>query len=259
MDYLLRTEQLEKNFGGIVAINKLDLNVKKGEVIGLIGPNGSGKTTVLNVVTGVYKPTGGKIFFNGEEIQGLTPHAVCQKGIGRTFQNIRILGSQTVYDNIRLGAHINTKANLFDILVGTRKEKEENKRLKVEIEEVLDFIGFPQYINEYAKNLPYGILKVLEIGRALMAKPSLLLLDEPAAGLNSSEKEELMKLVEKISKKGISILLIEHEMKFVEGLSDRVFVINYGKKISEGTYDFVKKDKAVIEAYLGTGREKKNA
>ncbi len=249
---LLRTDQLVKRFGGLTAVDHLDLEVSEGEICGLIGPNGSGKTTVLNVITGIYKDDGGKVLFDGKEIQGLMPHTVCEMGIARTFQNIRILGSQTVYDNVRLGLHIQTKADLFNIIFNTRKVKNENQRIKKEIEEALDFVGMLQYKDELIKNLPYGKQKVLEIARAIVARPKLLLLDEPAAGLNTAETENLMELVRSISQRGISILLIEHEMAFVEGLTDKVYVINYGRKIAEGTFNEIKNDPGVIEAYLGT-------
>lgn len=249
---LLQTVELIKRFGGLMAVDRLDLRVNEGEICGLIGPNGSGKTTVLNVITGIYKNNGGKVIFDGKEIQTLTPHEICEHGIARTFQNIRVLGSQTVYDNVRLGLHIRTQSDLFNIIFDTKKVKEENKRIKNEVEEALDIVGLQKYRDELTKNLPYGRQKVLEIARAIVAKPKLLLLDEPAAGLNSAETENLMEIVRNLRKRGISILLIEHEMGFVGGLTDKVYVINYGKKIAEGTFNEIKKDQSVIQAYLGT-------
>jgi len=252
---LMKTIQLVKKFGGLVAVDYLDLGVNEGEICGLIGPNGSGKTTVLNLITGIYKEDRGKIIFDGKEIQGLMPHIIYNMGIARTFQNLRILGSQTVYDNVRLGLHTQTSADLFNIIFNTKKIKDENKKIKNEIEEILDFIGLLELKDEAVKNLPYGKQKILEIARAIIAKPKLLLLDESAAGLNTAETENLMELVRSINKAGISILLIEHEMTFVEGLTDKVFVINYGKKIAEGEFNEIKNDPYVKEAYLGTRRD----
>jgi len=244
---------MTKRFGGVEAVNGVDLGVDPGEICALIGPNGSGKTTVLNVISGIYQPSGGTVNFQGQAIHGRPPHEVCTLGIGRTFQNIRLLLSLSVSDNVRLGGHIHVQAHLWDILLRTPKIRQEEKDVALRIDEVLEFVALQQYRDELARNLPYGRQKVLEIARALMARPKLLLLDEPAAGLNGSEKEQLMRLVSKIRETGVSILLIEHEMAFVEGLSDRVFVLNYGKKIAQGTFAEIKRDQAVIDAYLGTG------
>ncbi len=250
---LLTTTQLTKRFGGIVAVNEVDLSVGPGQICGLIGPNGSGKTTLLNVITGIYKPTTGTVAFEGRPIQNCPPHEICALGVGRTFQNIRLLRTLSIFDNIRLGAHIHTRSNLWDVLLQTRKLRREEKEFADCIDEVLDFTGLRQYRNELARNLPYGRQKVVEIARALMARPKLLLLDEPAAGLNSSEKGTLLTLLRKIRESGVSILLIEHEMTLVEALSDHIFVLNYGKRISQGTFAEIQRDSAVIDAYLGPG------
>ena len=250
---LLTTSRLSKRFGGIVAVNEVDITVGAGEICGLIGPNGSGKTTLVNLITGIYKPTAGEVAFQGQPIHGHSAHEICALGVGRTFQNIRLLLRLSVFDNVRLGAHIHTRSNLWDVLLQTGKLRREEKELTERIDSVLDFVGVRQYRDELARNLPYGRQKVVEIARALMAKPKLLLLDEPAAGLNSSEKETLITLLRKLRDSGVSLLLIEHEMAMVEALSDRVFVLNYGKKISQGSFAEIQQDTAVIEAYLGRG------
>jgi len=250
---LLATTGLTKRFGGVVAVNELEMHIDPGEICSLIGPNGSGKTTVLNVISGVYRPTGGSVAFQGRAIHGRPAHEVCALGVGRTFQNIRLLLSQSVFDNVRLGGHIHVRSSLWDVLLRTPRVRQEEAEVARRIDEVLEFVGLEQYRDELARNLPYGRQKVLEIARALMARPKLLLLDEPAAGLNSAEKAQLMRLVGRIRETGVAVLLIEHEMAFVEGLSDRVVVLNYGKKIAQGSFAEIKRDRAVIEAYLGTG------
>jgi len=250
---LLTTSRLTKRFGGILAVNEVDFNVGAGEICGLIGPNGSGKTTLVNVITGIYKPTAGEVAFEGQPIHGRAPHEICALGVGRTFQNIRLLLTLSVFDNVRLGGHIHTQAKLHDVLFQTGKLRREEKEFADRIDAVLKFTGLQPQRNETAKNLPYGRQKIVEIARALMARPKLLLLDEPAAGLNSSEKEYMMTLLRKIRDSGVAIVLIEHEMAMVEALSNRVFVLNYGKKISQGTFAEIQRDAAVIEAYLGTG------
>jgi len=249
---LLETVNLFKKFGGLTAVNDLSMQVIEGQICALIGPNGSGKTTILNVITGVYKDDGGKILFQGKEIQGKAPHQVCRMGIARTFQNIRVLSSLSVYDNVRLGLHIQTNASLPSVLLNLPSLKAENKRIVSIIDEALELVGMLEVKNELVKNLPYGRQKVLEIARAVVAKPKLLLFDEPAAGLNKAESEDLMNIVRRIKDTGVSILLVEHEMPFVSGLADKVFVINYGRLIVEGTFNEIKQDPKVIDAYLGT-------
>jgi branched-chain amino acid transport system ATP-binding protein len=250
---LLTTSKVTKRFGGVVAVNEVDISVAPGQVCGLIGPNGSGKTTLVNLITGIYKPTSGEVAFQGQPLHLRPPHEICTLGVGRTFQNIRLLLTLSVFENVRLGNHIHARANLLDVLLQTGRLRREEKEVADRIDEVLDFVGLRHYRDELARNLPYGRQKVVEIARALLSRPKLLLLDEPAAGLNSSEKGNLVTLLRKIRSSGVAILLIEHEMALVEALSDHVFVLNYGKKISQGTFAEIKQDAAVIEAYLGTG------
>jgi branched-chain amino acid transport system ATP-binding protein len=252
---LLKTEGIVKKFGGLTAVNELCLNVDKGEICALIGPNGSGKTTALNLITGIYEVDGGKILFKGQEVQSKAPFMITQKGIARTFQNIRILESMSVFDNARLGTVFSTKSNLIDIFLETKRFKQEKLKVTEEVDAVLEFVGLKDLSDEIASNLPYGKKRALEIARALVTKPDLLLLDEPAAGLNTQEVLSLMALIKKINQSGITIFLVEHRMELVGGLADRVFVLNYGKKICEGPFCDVKENAAVIEAYLGKRRK----
>ena len=253
---VLKTDSLTKRFGGLVAVNNLSFEVHEGQICALIGPNGSGKTTVLNLITGIYPIDGGRVDFLGELINGLPSHAICWRGIARTFQNIRILGSQTVFDNALLGkGYGNGGAGVFQIMFDTAKHRQERAAFAEEVDEVLKFVGLEDVRNELARNLPYGRQRILEIARALVTKPKLLLLDEPAAGLNSAEIYTLMELIKKINETGISVFVIEHRMELVGELADWVFVLNYGSKIAEGTFDEIRENPAVIEAYLGKGRD----
>lgn len=251
---VLNVKGLTKKFGGLVAVDDLDINVKEGQICALIGPNGSGKTTVLNLITGVYKNDRGVVDFAGQHVQNLPPHTICWKGIARTFQNIRILSSQTVFQNALLGkGYGNGGVSILQTALNTKKYREATAACTEEVGRILEFVGLLDLKNEYARNLPYGKQRILEIARALITGPKLLLLDEPAAGLNSQEIHALMELIKRISERGISILLIEHRMEIVGKLADWVFVLNHGAKIAEGTFDKVKEDPAVIQAYLGRG------
>jgi len=254
---ILNVTGLTMDFGGIRALDTLDLDVNRGEIAALIGPNGAGKTTFFNCITGIYEPTAGDVFLNspsstGEvSLRGLKPNQVTEKGLARTFQNIRLFNKMTVLENVMIGRHCRTKAFVFGAVLRTRATRNEEKEIIDISYAILEKVGLAQYVNELAENLPYGAQRRLEIARALATEPLLLLLDEPAAGMNPQETIELEALIQEISSEGQSILLIEHDMKLVMSLSDRIFVMDYGKKIAQGTPLEIRKNPAVIKAYLG--------
>jgi branched-chain amino acid transport system ATP-binding protein len=250
---LLHTEQLRKEFGGLVAVDNVTFDVPRASIVSLIGPNGAGKTTFFNMLTGVYKPTAGLVFFDGDDMTGRPPHASTQRGIGRTFQNIRLFQNMTALENVLVGMHVRLKGNLFEAILRTPRVKREEREARVRARELLDFSGLRRKDDELGKNLSYGDQRRLEVARALAAEPKLLLLDEPTAGMNPHESGQLTSFIARLrEEQGLTVLLIEHDMRVVMGVSDRVTVLDYGEKIAEGTPQEIQKNERVIEAYLGT-------
>lgn len=248
---LLEVKNLTRSFGGLTALSNLDFHVDDGEIVSLIGPNGAGKTTFFNCVTGIYSPTSGSVIFNGEDVSGLRPGRVAEKGISRTFQNIRLFASMTAVDNVMAGCHVRTKSGPLGAVLRTRKTEEEEERTREKAHYLLRFVGLAPRANTIAVNLPYGDQRRLEIARALATEPKLLLLDEPAAGMNHQEIEGLKFLIDRIRSGGVSVFLIEHHMKVVMSISDRVVVLDHGEKLAEGTPSEVRNNPEVIKAYLG--------
>jgi branched-chain amino acid transport system ATP-binding protein len=258
MSNLLEAKSVSVAFGGLLAVNSVDFNIPKRSIVSLIGPNGAGKTTFFNVLTGLYKPSAGTIDYEGRDITDLPPHKIASIGIARTFQNIRLFGLMTAQENLMVAMHSHLKSGITATILRTRKQRREEQAAEDRAQEILDYVGLGKWTYEFARNLSYGDQRRLEVARALALEPKVLLLDEPTAGMNPQESQVFIDFVKKlVAERDISVMLIEHDMKVVMSVSERVTVLDQGEKIAEGTPDQIKSNKRVIEAYLGKSKESK--
>ena len=258
MSNVLEDRNISVQFGGLLAVNSVDFNIPKQSVVSLIGPNGAGKTTFFNVLTGLYKPSAGSITYNGRDITDLPPHKIAEAGIARTFQNIRLFGLMTAQENLLVAMHSHLKAGITSTILRTPKQRREEREAEERAQEILDFAGVGKWTHEFARNLSYGDQRRLEVARALALQPKVLLLDEPTAGMNPQESQVFIDFVRRLVKeRDISIMLIEHDMKVVMSVSERITVLDQGEKIAEGTPDQIKNNARVVEAYLGKAKDSK--
>lgn len=251
----LEVNNVSKQFGGLSAVSNVNFHVEKGEIVSIIGPNGAGKTTIFNLLTGVYDVTEGTIVFDGEEIQNQKVQHIVNAGIARTFQNIRLFKNMRTIENVMIGYHQNTKYNTFDLIFRTPRFRKYEKEAHLKALEVLESLGFGKYIHTYAGNLPYGEQRKLEIARAIATGAKLLLLDEPAAGMNPQESEELLNFIKGLQAQGFTIILIEHDMSVVMNISNRIYVLDHGKMIADGLPEEIANNQTVVEAYLGKSED----
>jgi branched-chain amino acid transport system ATP-binding protein len=253
MATILEARGVCKYFGGLKAVENVNMRIDEGDIFGMIGPNGAGKTTFFNICSGILKPTAGEIEFRGEKITGLLTERIARKGIARTFQNIQLFKFMTVLENVKIGFHIRTKSTMASAIFQTHRFHEDEKFTTEKGMQILDRVGLSEYRDTLASNLPYGLQRKVEIARALALDPKMLLLDEPVAGMNSAETQEISDFIIRLNKDGYTIAVIEHDMKFVMNTCNRILVLNFGQKICEGTPDEVRNDKGVNEAYFGKG------
>jgi len=248
---MLQVNKLSKTFGGVKAVQDVSFAIREKTIHSVIGPNGAGKTTLFNLITGVYTPSEGEIVLDGENVAGASPDQLARRGMSRTFQNLQVCMNMSAVENVMVGAHLALNASLFAGMIRLPSLRRKDKACRDEAHRLMDFVGVGKYLKSHASQMPYGALKRLEIARALAAKPKILLLDEPAAGLNHTETGEIDALIQKVAESGVTVVLVEHDMKLVMNLSDHILVLDYGKKLAEGTAEEVRRNPDVIAAYLG--------